>query len=212
MLLHARDERGAVEKRRRGRACVGRKPTRDLHAPEHPRDEPLSRAGSSLEGGAERGGSRWLRRRRRASSATRRGRRRSAGVGLDARTRAATTARTARGRASSRVPSESALALASDGRDGVGVVRMGEDRAARDEHAGARCGRLRGRVSRDAAVDLEVDRAARRDQSSARMARTFGSTSGMNACPPKPGLTLMTRTRSATSSAYSDRALRASTG
>ena len=201
-----------------GHGLLRLEPARDLDAPEHARDERVClarRVGVGRRGGAT--AARGRRRRARRRSARRRGARRRAGRRRAARReRAAAPSepRDQRQRLASstrrlppRSPSRRRPAMASR------VVGVAEDGAAGDEHARAR---LRRRAPRSSgAMPPSISRSIGRPRarrSSARMARTLGSTSGMNDCPPKPGLTLITRTRSATSSTYSMRAPRASTG
>ena len=54
-----------------------------------------------------------------------------------------------------------------------------------------------GRLLVDAPVDLELGRRARAGRALARVRAILGRTSAMNACPPKPGCTVMHRIRSA---------------
>ena len=86
---------------------------------------------------------------------------------------------------------------------GVGVRPAGERRGAGNQHVGAGGDRRARGLDIDAAIDLQRRSAGRFRRSCARRPRIFSSWLRMKLCPPKPGLTLITRIRSISSSTWS---------
>ena len=82
--------------------------------------------------------------------------------------------------------------------DGAGVVAAGSavDRRARDQHVRARRHDLGRRCRARCRRRPRCRRRSPRRSISARSARILGTTAAMNACPPKPGFTVITSTRS----------------
>ena len=85
-----------------------------------------------------------------------------------------------------------------DRRDGLRVVRRAEHRGAGDQHIGPGLDAARRGLRGDAAIDLERRSCRSAPCASIIWRRTaiLASWPSMKACPPKPGLTLITRTRS----------------
>ena len=83
----------------------------------------------------------------------------------------------------------------SQGADGLSVVGRAEDRRPRDECVGARAGRARDRILGDSAVHLECDGEFRDPSDPAPKGLDLRQACpAMNRWPPKPGLTVITRT------------------
>ena len=81
---------------------------------------------------------------------------------------------------------------------GIMIGSAAERRGPGDEHGGARADHRRGIAGIDPAIDLDVDRQAALATMLA-IASIFLSWLVMNFCPPNPGLTLITSTRSISS-------------